>query len=314
MVKKGDRILGGRTMENSCKRLLIDNEMLIRQIHWYGIRNDAGFIDGGSSSHETKIIVSRHDFSSIGDYGLHWHDCFEMELMVSGSGEETINGRKYHVGPGDIVMMAPTDCHSYHMREKGVLYNVMFHGSLIHDDAFIGLLEPGNDGVIHLEEREFAKMKQLMEIAMLEYDPKSASITPLMYKLLECILSVYMKNRAAAIGTSKASSRSAAVKQAILYLHTHFFENPSLEKTASRIFICPGYLSTLFHSETGLTYKQYLMNIRLEFARRIIVSSDMPINEICTLAGFTSYPYFLKTFKSVYNVTPSALRVDSSFC
>lgn len=71
-------------MENSCKRLLIDNEMLIRQIHWYGIRNDAGFIDGGSSSRETKIIVSRHDFSSIGDYGLHWHDCFEMELMVSG--------------------------------------------------------------------------------------------------------------------------------------------------------------------------------------------------------------------------------------
>ena len=74
--------------------------------------------------------MSRHDFSSIGDYGLHWHDCFEMELMVSGSGEETINGRKYHVGPGDIVMMTPTDCHSYHMREKGVLYNVMFHGSL----------------------------------------------------------------------------------------------------------------------------------------------------------------------------------------
>ena len=287
-------------MENSCKRLLIDNEMFIRQIHWYGNEN-------GSPSRETKIIISRHDFSDIGDYGLHWPDCFEMELMISGSGEETINGVKYNVGPGDVVMMTPTDCHSYHMNESGSLYNVMFHDSLIHDDAFVGLLEAGENNVIHLESDEFAKLKRLIEIAMLEYDPAVGTITPLMYKLLECILAVFMRNRKAS-GTLSTPTCSAAVKQTILYLHTHFFENPSLEKTASTIFICPGYLSTLFHSETGMTYKQYLTNIRIEFARRLIVSSDMPINDICSLVGFGSYPYFLKTFKAAYNVTPTSLR------
>jgi len=56
----------------------------------------------------------------------HWHDCCEIELVISGKGTHTINGVKHEIKAGDFYLLTPCDCHHYTIEEPTEVYGIMF--------------------------------------------------------------------------------------------------------------------------------------------------------------------------------------------
>jgi len=122
--------------------------------------------------------------------------------------------------------------------------------------------------------------------------------------MMESILILLLRYQ----GTASAlkQTNTTELKKALLYLHSHFRENPSLATTAEISGYCSNYFSQLFHLYTGQTYVQYLIDLKLSYAKHLLDSCDISTTEACFECGFTSLSNFLRSFKQRYGVSPQA--------
>lgn len=82
----------------------------------------------------------------------------------------------------------------------------------------------------------------------------------------------------------------------------------SLEDVANAIFISPAYLSHLFNNIAGTTYSSYVTSIKIDMAKRLLITTDSSINDIAIKCGFNQASYFATAFKKVVGVTPKKFR------
>jgi AraC-like DNA-binding protein len=93
------------------------------------------------------------------------------------------------------------------------------------------------------------------------------------------------------------------------YLNNNYDKDLSLEMIADYVYLSPGYLSTLFKTENGITVFDYLTNVRMEKAKLFLVENkNMKIQDIANMLGYNSSQSFIRYFKKYYNMTPNQFR------
>ncbi len=92
------------------------------------------------------------------------------------------------------------------------------------------------------------------------------------------------------------------------HIDAHYDEKYSLEALAAKVHVSPGHLHTLFRSHLGLTPLDYLMEKRIEVAKRLMASGEDTMAEISKKVGFSSQSYFGKVFRRRTGMTPAKYR------
>ena len=103
----------------------------------------------------------------------------------------------------------------------------------------------------------------------------------------------------------KESRRVQKIKQ---YVGDHFAENITLEELAEMVGMSPSAFSRFFKSRTGKTVIDYIIDIRLGNAARLLVDTTQNISEICYSCGFNNLSNFNRLFKSKRGYTPREFR------
>ena len=94
------------------------------------------------------------------------------------------------------------------------------------------------------------------------------------------------------------------------YLQEHLAEEISLSVLADQFHLNPQYISQLFKSEIGVNFLVYLTNIRMEKAKKLLLSTSLPVADVAEQSGYGDYRVFTKVFKKSEGVTPSQYRRD----
>jgi AraC-like DNA-binding protein len=105
--------------------------------------------------------------------------------------------------------------------------------------------------------------------------------------------------------SSVESSRIQKVKQ---YVNVHYPEPLKLDDIADLVGMSPVAFSRFFRQRTGRTLSDYIIDIRLGYAARMLVDSSKNISEICYECGFNNLSNFNRTFKAKRNYTPRDFR------
>ena len=92
------------------------------------------------------------------------------------------------------------------------------------------------------------------------------------------------------------------------YVQEHLSEEISLSVLAEQFHLSSQYISQLFKSEIGVNFLAYLTNVRMEQAKKLLLSSDLPIAEVSERSGYGDYRVFTKVFKKSEGITPSQYR------
>ena len=101
---------------------------------------------------------------------------------------------------------------------------------------------------------------------------------------------------------------SASVASAVRYLEIHFMEPVTIEKVAESLGKSANYLSSLFKRETGSSFTDYLLRLRMEEACRLLQNTGMPIKKVGEQVGYSDYVYFSKLFKKTFGCSASDYR------
>ena len=94
------------------------------------------------------------------------------------------------------------------------------------------------------------------------------------------------------------------------YMQEHLAEEISLSVLAEELHLNAQYISQLFKSKIGVGFLAYLINIRMEHAKKLLLTTPLSIAEVSEQSGYGDYRVFTKTFKRSEGITPSQYRRD----
>jgi two-component system response regulator YesN len=92
------------------------------------------------------------------------------------------------------------------------------------------------------------------------------------------------------------------------YMRGHYNEQLTLRSIADLVNLNPVYLGQRFRSETGKSFHDALLEVRMAVASQALASSDTPVHVIAEQVGYLAPVNFYKGFKKVYGVSPAKYR------
>lgn len=98
------------------------------------------------------------------------------------------------------------------------------------------------------------------------------------------------------------------IKKALEYIAAHYTENITLQSVADIVHLSKSYFSLYFKKQTGRNFVDYLIDLRIREAKRLLVENENRIYDVAEAAGFKDVKYFSKVFKKVTGLTPMTYR------
>ena len=233
-----------------------------------------------------------------GSHSTHSHAFYELEYIRSGRGEYVIDGESYPILAGMLFLMTPLNFHCV-TAEDCEVYHLVFSEQVCQSESLSGFLARGDGIALQAEGSD----RELLECVLRELDTHAQDplyAADLLNVLLGKLLALRDCRR----------EKTTPVSRGHLYLLNHFRENPSLSAVADYAGYTPTYFSTMFKQETGMTFKQYLDNLRFAYAANLSRHTALSMQEICRESGFEDYPNFLRRFKARFGVAPTAYRTS----
>lgn len=114
------------------------------------------------------------------------------------------------------------------------------------------------------------------------------------------------------IFSSVKKQRPDTISKTLTYIDDHYSEKITLEQVASYVHLNSTYLSEFFKKEMGVTFNDYVNNLRIIHSCEYLRFSSLSIGQIAECCGFTDQNYFTKVFKKYIGLTPSQYRTTSS--
>lgn len=107
---------------------------------------------------------------------------------------------------------------------------------------------------------------------------------------------------------SKKKSEKNVIKKVKKYIEENFDRDVSLEEAADNVFLSSVYLGRLFKKETGESFTDYIIRVRMEKAIEYLREGKYKVYQISTMVGYNNIKYFYKLFKKYTGLTPSEYK------
>lgn len=231
----------------------------------------------------------------------HLHTSAELLYIEKGEAALTTGTLEYKLSKGDFVFIMPSMLHCIvPSDEEATVYVINIKNELISDiiKRYSGL-RPASP-VLKAMNVPSSLLYALSELST-ERDKNIAhSWINLMVNI------VTSKLRFAEIHDGVTSDLSNKV---LTYLSIHFREQISLDNLAEAMGVSRFHLSHLFSNKLGIGFKEYLNNLRVECAKSILRSTDIPVSEIYEASGFENQRTFNRVFRDATGQSPRNYRI-----
>ncbi|MCU6709829.1 response regulator [Paenibacillus sp. J5C_2022] len=109
----------------------------------------------------------------------------------------------------------------------------------------------------------------------------------------------------------RKSGKNAVVEKTKCYIQKHYKEHITLETAARQVFLTPVYLSFLFKQVEGVNLSDYVTDVRMRQAKKLLSGTTMRTYEVAAQTGYTDEKYFSRLFKKRFGLTPTEFRNNS---
>lgn len=250
-------------------------------------------------------------------YGLHYHDYYELNIIVAGDIRFICDGVTFLPKHGDIVMIPPHTTHESLLSAKSthyIRYKFYFQPDMLDDIGFSSLVHVLTQ---HQEEGFlFSLNSEDIESLFSYLDEMDDFLTQKKSVINDaCILSALLKVLCimAKMQPKDVHNDEYLPKKLVEireYIDKHFIDLSSISQLADHFFYSQEYIARLFRKYLNVTVTEYITKKRVSYSQKLIRDTNLPITQICFMAGFGSIPNFIRAFKLETGIVPSAYRAQ----
>ena len=271
------------------------------------------------SEKDCFYIVERHKTEFT--YPLHQHKEYELNFIEHGKGVRRIVGDSVEeIGDYELVLIGGEDlehvweqgsCTSKDIREITIQFSGDIFGSeLLSRNQFASIkkmLARAGHG-LSFSLNSIMKIYSILNTIASEQE-RFIQFLKFLYVLYE--LSVSDDSRVLASSSfahSAKSTESRRVQKVKQYIDDNYSKPLKLDEIADLVGMSPVAFSRFFRRRTDRTLSDYIVDIRLGHAARMLVDTTKNVSEICYECGFNNLSNFNRAFKAKRNYTPREFR------
>ena len=102
------------------------------------------------------------------------------------------------------------------------------------------------------------------------------------------------------------------INKAIQYVRANLAETISVKQLADRFHMNANYFSQLFKEQTGISFSEFLARQRLQLAKRLLLTTNLSIQNIAEQVGYQTDRYFIRVFRAHEQLSPAQFRKQKS--
>lgn len=238
---------------------------------------------------------------------LHWHDYFEIEIILSGSGVHQYNGINHPLSEGSAYLLTPMDIHAL-VPDPGTefhLVHLRFDEKAITQEVRDLLLQHKMAHTVRLEGAEFERLlTQLTELLHCFESDNAIQSLSVQLMLSYLCLHIVRESKQTEERFPSYNTTNPVVHQTLQYILYNFRKKITMQELGERAHISPNHLALLFKQATGTTCIQLIADLRLQYTLKLLENPNLSIETISEQAGFSATSYFISVFRKQYGITP----------
>ncbi|MFT3949517.1 MAG: AraC family transcriptional regulator [Agriterribacter sp.] len=265
---------------------------------------------------KSSFSINRYSYADQFPGLWHFHDEYELTLIVKSNGSRLVGDHIERFKAGDLVFIGKNLPHTWR--------NDIQESTGVSEALVIHFLEDFL-GEHFLTLPEMYKIKSLMERSKRGFKIKehvAKKIVPLMKNietsqgaekviLLLNILHILSESEehledlcSEGFTNSINYTDSDRLKRVYQYIMNNFQEDVSLSKAASTANMSLTAFSRYFKVRTRKSYTQFVIELKIGYACKLLINEKMSVAEVCYKSGFQNLSNFNQQFKAITNLTP----------
>lgn len=248
----------------------------------------------------------------------HWHEEFELNYVWEGEGEIYLNGEKYTVSVGDILVILPNVLHAaYPRRGSSLKYDAfVFHPSLLgignNDRSAVECVYPLLKGQMKIncyitKEREDYQefldcIRQILSAARENKGHSDLLLKSGLFRFL------YLLEKGASLNPEAESFERDLIRPSLRYMEEHYGENVTICQLAGCCNLSKSYFMSCFKKATGISAMEHLIQLRIRAACEALHKTDRNISDIAANCGYSNLSNFNRQFKRYVGCSPGNYR------
>jgi AraC-like DNA-binding protein/mannose-6-phosphate isomerase-like protein (cupin superfamily) len=259
---------------------------------------------------------------------MHWHDYFELALVLDGSGAFVFGRQSIPAAPGDIFLIDDTQPHAA-VPDVGTAMRmllVLFRPELIAGtgcrELDLGYLAPFRAEARPASRRVPARTQRARAVAVLlhelrttweRHDPSELHLVDA--TLRRALALLHRPPEPAATGMTRtadaaraAADRREQIRPVLAYVNGHCRDSVTLEDVADLVHVSPSRVRHVFKDVTGVSFKEYVTQVRVAEAKRLLLSTDLSVADVAQAVSYTNLHQFYKVFYRSCAMSPGEYR------
>lgn len=287
-------------------------------------------IEAGGSLHSTikpsaQPFTYHSDFEPGGKTQYHTHDFIELAYIVEGEFTQKIMGNDISFKQGDLCLIDKNCPHQdYLSNQKNV---ILFLGlsNEIFDQAMVENIE--EEKLLNFLRTALMKQKDIHQFLHFKpKDPENHALEEIFIQLLDelemhdtaskyiCkglifrMLHHISKMYEFSLSNDLRKKMNWLVYEEIKAFIEDNYATITIKELTARFHFNENYFNRLLKEKLGVTYLEYVQNLRLMNAHRLLKTTKMTVDDVAEQVGYQNKGYFYKIFVDKYGTTPAKLR------
>ena len=262
------------------------------------------------------MLVSKNSNLFWSMSGYHFHDLYEMNLVLTGRVNFFVADKTYQAEAGSLLLLGPADLHKSssvpgQLYERYVMYFTPESISSL-STSNTNLMDcfdnrpPNFSHCLQIEASALPGLVRLFERATrLQDSCEYGADVQKTLVLAEILLCVNELSRSSAVHTPISSGPAMSkVMPVLAYIQENLSEDLSLTTLAKVSFMSKHYLTTVFKEATGFTPNEYVIHRRIMKARELLKKGQMSVQLVGEASGFHNNSHFIRTFTKLVGTSP----------
>ena len=255
-------------------------------------------------------ICDAYEVKGARSSDIHGHHHFLLILITRGRGVQILNGRHIEFSPGDMFLLSPADFHENKLQdgESFDYFGVKFHIDVC-DKSFSDLCSARKLPLtVHLSDEKYKVAEDIFSRLVKESESRDGLVGRAVYlkTMIEQLVIIVLRE----LPKEERTAVSGFANRALGYLYSHFFERITVEDAAEYMGYTTNYFNSRFKSTVGRPFGEYLRDMRLSFAAKLLSSSDMSVTEVAEESGFETLAHFSRSFRERYGISPKDYKYE----
>jgi AraC family L-rhamnose operon transcriptional activator RhaR/AraC family L-rhamnose operon regulatory protein RhaS len=279
----------------------------------------------GLSGSGIKLSVAHSD---LHQFPMHGHDDCELIIILEGEGTHLINDQEYRIAFGDVYVIKGEQSHGFQELSGIELANLRYSHEILQRYEPELLKIPGYNALFQLEpvfrqkhdfkshmrltQDQLLAVRKMLELIQMEqknhFEAGELFIELKFFELVIFLSRAYSKR-----DNDTYQDRLMNLGSTLSYMKTHLSEPVKLSQLARKAGMSVNNFLRLFHQLTGQSPMEYLIMERIKQAGRLLTESDLPVNEIAGMVGFSDSNYFSRQFRKKVECSPREFRRKFSY-